>query len=193
MAPVLRGVYAFLALSAVALRPATAKELLNTPVYDPASKSYFELVDGSHGMVQGTGVDHEGPNWREALAFAKTRAYKGVAGRLALVKTLATHEFVMRTFQPETPIWIGVRYWCATQQLQDSTGATLDRTSFAPWAPNWKADVYACEVDKTTHRPAAGDYMPVAYDSMANGFRWVGYGHAKRFYHFLVEYPTGAP
>ncbi|HUN49734.1 MAG TPA: hypothetical protein VMU42_01395, partial [Candidatus Sulfotelmatobacter sp.] len=108
-------------------------ELLDTPVYDSASKSYFEMVDGSHGMVKGTGVDSEGPNWGEAEKFAASRVFKGVHGRLAVVKDLEIHEFLMRTFQPKTFVWFGLRYLCS-KQLQDSTGALLNKNSFMAWA-----------------------------------------------------------
>src|SRR5215469_10250438 len=68
-------------------------ELLNTPVYDPASKSYFEMVDGAHGLVTGYNA-YEGPTWEQAEALAKQREYGGVHGRLAIVPDAETHEFL---------------------------------------------------------------------------------------------------
>ena len=172
--------------------PLRAAELLNTPVYDPASKSYFEMVNGRNGLVVGYG-SHEGPKWSEAYSLAEERVYKGVRGRLAVVKSNATHEFLMRTFQPETNVWIGLRYWCLSEKLQDVTGAYLDKSTFMPWAQNWRPDPFTCELDPYTHRPRADNYMPIAYNGIGSGFRWFGETPSKRFYYFFVEYPTGSP
>ena len=169
-----------------------AAELLNTPVYDPASKSYFEMVDGSHGLVKGP-VAHEGPNWLEAYELARQRVYKGVNGRLAIVSDIDTHEFLAKTFQPNTFVWIGLRYLCAKRLLQESTGKLIGRLSFAPWAANWRGGNWICEIDPATKRPAASDFMPVAYSPISQGFRWTGIGRHKRYYYFFVEYPTGKP
>ena len=158
-------------------------ELLNTPVYDPNAKSYFEMVDGSHGMVQGP-VGHEGPNWREAYQLSQRRNFKGSPGRLAIVTSLETHEFLLRTFRPKTQVWIGLRYWCSTRKLQWSDGEMVKPGSFQAWAKEWKQDVYACSSD------GAGEFMPVAYSPLPT-FAWIGKGWAKRFYYFFVEYPTG--
>lgn len=165
--------------------PTRAAELLNVPVYDPRTKSYFEMADGAHGLVRGTGVDHEGPNWREAYGFAQARSYKGVRGRLALVKDFETHEFLLGTFKPTTYVWIGLRYWCQARRLEWSDGKMLAPGSFQAWDKRWD-DSNACK--------GAGpkDYMPVAY-SPPPDFRWIGKGANKRFYYFFVEYATGSP
>ena len=58
------------------------------PVYNPASKSYFQLLKttGKHG------------NWPASLEQAYRKTYKGVRGRLAVIDTPETHEFIMRNF-----------------------------------------------------------------------------------------------
>lgn len=159
-------------------------ELLDTPVYDPISKSYFEMVDGSHGMVKGP-LAHEGPNWTDAYRLAQGRVFKGVHGRLAVVKSLETHEFLMRTFRPETYVWIGLRYWCTQRKLQWSDGTIAAAGSFQAWDKVWRQDVYACA-------SGGGDkeFMPVAYSPLPK-FDWIGKGIQKRYYYFFVEYPTG--
>jgi hypothetical protein len=167
-------------------------ELLDTPMYDPVSKSYYEMVDGAHGMVKGTGVDTEGPNWREAVGFASTRVYKGVHGRLATVSDLETHEFLERTFQPKTLVWIGLRYLC-TGQLEEVTGKMRTQGSFMIWARDWRRTAFGCQKDTATGRPLPGSYMPVAYTAVTDGFQWIAQGTNKRFYYFFVEYPTGRP
>jgi lectin-like protein len=159
-------------------------ELLDTPVQDPASKSYFEMVDGSHGMVKGP-VAHEGPNWGEAYRLSQMRVYKGVRGRLAIVKSLETHQFLSLTFRPKSHVWIGLRYWCNSRKLQWSDGEMMTPGSFRAWAKEWKQDIYACA---STGGPT--EYMPVAYSPLPT-FDWIGKGINKRYYYFFVEYPVG--
>lgn len=178
------------ALLVIAPRALHAADLLNTPVYDPESKSYFEMVDGAHGLVKGYG-SNEGPTWAQAEVFAKGMSYKDVPGRLATVRTFATHAFLMRTFHPSSRAWIGLRYWCGSEQLEDSTGRMLSRNEFIAWAQNWRGGDFICVPDPSTHRPSPTDYAPVAYSAMSEGFRWVALGSNKRFYFFFVEFPTG--
>lgn len=170
------------ALLTVVLTLAIARPLYAEPVYDPSAKSYFELVDGRNG-----GID--GPAWWQALALAKDRAYKGVQGRLAIVKTIATHDFLERTFHPKDYAWIGLRYWCATRKLEWSDGEVAMHLSFAAWDKNWNQDIFACH----TGYPPGPDYMSIAYSPIQNGFRWIGKGRNKHYYFYFVEYPTGHP
>jgi len=80
------------------------------PVYNPATKSYFQLVENQyHSYV-----------WDKAQAEARTKIYKGVAGRLAVVDSPETHEFLVDHFDlrdPRKAIWIGLRYWCKPPRL----------------------------------------------------------------------------
>ncbi|CAN0577002.1 unnamed protein product, partial [Laminaria digitata] len=58
------------------------------PIYNPETKSYFELrIDLPHP-----------PNWGTAVRYARTKTYKGVRGRLAVVKDLQTHSFLQANF-----------------------------------------------------------------------------------------------
>src|SRR5579864_214505 len=180
--------FRFLALSLCvgATFPSHAAELLNSPVYNPTTKSYFEMVDGSHGLVKGTGVDFEGPTWGEAVKLSSQRSYKDKKGRLAIVRDLATHEFLLTTFRPGTYVWIGLRYWCSRRALEWSDGEPWKAGSFQAWDQKWKQDDSACSTGLPT------EYMPVAY-SPPPTFDWIGKGSGKRYYYFFVEYPTGGP
>src|SRR3546814_15964029 len=77
-------------------------------VYNPASKSYFQMLatTGRHG------------NWPESLEQARAQMFRGVRGRLAVIDTAETHEFVMRNFDVSNPTWIGLRYWCEFRMLE---------------------------------------------------------------------------
>lgn len=165
-------------------------QLLNTPVYDPGSKSYFELVDGRN-MIKGYGSS-EGPNWEEALKLARARAYKGVNGRLAVVQSIETHFFLERTFQPEWQSWIGLRLWCTRHVLQWSDGQVWKPGAFQAWDSQWSHDTYTC--NSAGQSPTGMKvYAPISYTPISEGFRWVAMGIQKRFYSFFVQYPTGHP
>jgi hypothetical protein len=170
------------------LTVAFSRSVQAAPVYDPDSKSYFEMVDGREdkqaaGMARG-----QGPDWAEAFLWAKEREYKGAKGRLAIVKNIATHEFLERTFAPGSDVWIGLRYWCQVRKLQWSDGEMVSPGTFQAWAVNWRQDIYACNSGG-----GPTDYMPIAYNPIADGFRWIGKGKGKRYYFYFVEYPTGHP
>jgi hypothetical protein len=166
-----------------AIIPAHAAELLDTPVYDPASKSYFEMVDGLK-IYKGY-MANEGPNWEQANEFARARVFGGARGRLAIIASLATHAFLESTFKPGTYVWTGLRYFCASRKLEWSDGQSFVPGAFQAWDARWNQDVYGCQGPKQV-------YMPIAYSPLPN-FRWVGKGIEKRYYYFFVEYPTGHP
>lgn len=163
-----------------------ARPLHAEPVYDPSAKSYFDLVDSRDLKAN---PNDDGRPWLTASALAKARVYKGVHGRLAIVKTVATHDFLERTFHPNNYTWIGLRYWCATRKLELSDGEVVTHLSFAAWDKNWNQDIYACH----TSYPPGPDYMPIAYSPIQDGFRWIGKGRNKHYWYYLVEYPTGHP
>lgn len=169
---------------------ASAAALVNKPVYDRGSKSYFELVDASD-MIKGYGAN-EGPTWSQANDLAREREYKGVHGRLAVVQSVETHFFLERTFEPDSESWIGLRLWCTRRTLQWSDGQDLKPGSFAAWDKNWNQDVYTCSGAGSS---SAGMmiYAPIAYTRVSYGFRWIAKGSGKRFHYFFVEYPTGHP
>jgi len=169
-------------------QPLYAAELLNTPVYNPATKSYFEMVDGAHGLTTGYNA-FEGPTWRQANEEAQARVYKNARGRLAIIRDSATHQFLASTFRPEREVWIGLRYWCQLHEAQWTDGKKLTAQDFQIWDKVWRADPYACNTG--TGDPSS-EYAGIAYKRLPD-FRWIGAGTAKRFYIFFVEYPTGGP
>lgn len=176
---------ALVLFSAVTCRASLSEQLLNTPVYDPGSKSYFELVNGLNLQNCKGNACNEGPNWNEADKLANARAYKGVNGRLATVQSIETHFFLERTFQPKWDSWIGLRLWCGRHVLQWSDGQNLKPGSFQAWDKQWSHDSFTCT--------EASQFAPIAYSSISEGFRWFAMGHKKRYYSFFVQYPTGHP
>lgn len=169
-------ILAILLLLSALPRPAGAATNF-LPVYNPASKSYFELVTLQSPLA-----------WIHAAEAARMRVFKGVHGRLAIVRNIDTHDFLERTFHPNVPTWIGLRYWCRAHVLQWADGEIDKAGSFGAWDKNWKQDIYDCPVGGP-----ATDYMAVAYSPIEDGFRWIGKGWTKVYSAYFTEYPTGHP
>lgn len=167
----------------------SAKPLYDKPVYDPASKSYFEMV-----LVTRANSNHYIPeiSWGQAYQLAKQRSYNGVRGRLAVVKSEATHEFLAKIFQPNNFAWIGLRYWCSTHKLQFSDGSFWTRGMFRAWNAKWDQSAVKdpCWEYHSYRKP---QYMPVAYQPLNDGFLWIAKEWHKLYYAYFVEYPTGEP
>ena len=69
------------------------KPIYNKPMYNPETKSYFEL----HFPGENMGSYGEWPqfNWRDAREYAPSRVFRGARGRLAIVKTKETNDFIV--------------------------------------------------------------------------------------------------
>jgi len=143
------------------------------PIYNPHTKSYFELR-----------VDLPWPpRWSTARKFARTRIFKGVRGRLAVIKDVETHSFLKANFEPKEEVWIGLRFFCGVRKLVWVTGEEHPRTAFKVWARRWWRSNYKCST--------GFQFMPIYYQKASKGFKWQASGPAKYFVSYLVEYPTG--
>jgi hypothetical protein len=154
------------------------------PIYNPETKSYFALVD-----ITTPGINSDGNHWEAARDIAAGMLFKGVHGRLAIVKDIKIHEFFLLNFHPRQETWIGLRYLCARQQLQWADGTYWAPGSFQAWDANWKQSPFVCANvgAEPTH-----DWAPIAY-TPAPEFRWIAKGWAKHFPYEFVEFPTGGP
>lgn len=151
------------------------------PIYNPASKSYFQ-------MQQLTGRDHR---WREALEQARAQVFKGAQGRLAVVDSQETHEFIMRNFDVSKEIWIGLRYWCDFRMLEWvglRPYSPSDPGHFQAWHPQWSRHDQGCIPRASGVEGALGVYYQPAGNQNA---RWQAVRWGKGFGRLLVEYPTG--
>jgi Lectin C-type domain len=161
---------------------AAMAEVIGLPIYNPESKSYFEFRNDNIITTGGT--------WIDAYNKARKLVYKGVRGRLAVVTTPETHNFLLKNFKIDDETWIGLRYWCKFRKLQWVTGNILDLGDFAIWGRDWDRQ------DGTVACQQAGSvrdgYMPVYYLPQYQGFRWQAVGASKKFIRYFVEYPTGA-
>lgn len=179
----------------IASARAADEGVYNQPVYDPASKSYYALIDGRQRMTK----YHPGYVWSEAQAEAPSRLWHGVKGRLATIPSIATYEFLLTTFHVGTDTWIGYRYMCEAQQILDSSGRIVPKGAFTAWDNPWKQDPFACAINQYTHDYQTHDlssaqaYAPIAIHPVEQGFRWFAKGPDKGYNAYLIEWPTGGP
>ena len=160
-----------------------ADSVYNKPIYDPATKSYIELIKLTRAEESKQYVPSM--NWQSAQEYAGRRNFKGVKGRLAIIKDAETHALIMKNLRPSEYTWIGLRYICSQKKLQWTDGSVHLKTDFSAWHSQWdqSAGVECQELG----------YMPVAYNGMPDGFRWVAKGGLKLYTDMLIQYPTGEP
>lgn len=163
---------------------AVAKEAeTNTPIYNPHTKSYLQLVRiGTGHSIRGRKIAAIG--WRNAAQYARSRQYKGANGRLTVIKDRATHEFIEQKIKPPRETWIGLRYFCGMRKLLWVTGEVHPLNEYKVWAPNWRRSKYVCNGRR--------QYAPVYYTRTSNGLRWQASGFNKEFHYLLIEYLTQA-
>ena len=156
-------------------------------VYDPASKSYFQLH--SFSLSESRGGEANG-NWNDAQRVANNLSFKGVSGRLAIVKTPEVHDFLLRNFRSigANVAWIGMKVDCKSMKAYWTDGTPVDKQAFNAWdLKRW----YRTNVNCMQNTSIA--WMGVYYEPAEDGFRWQASGPQKAFRHMFVEYPTGKP
>lgn len=153
----------------------------DAPIYSPATKSYFQMVQstGRHG------------NWPEALDQVRGLTYNGVRGRLAVINSPEAHEFIMRNFDVSHPTWIGLRYWCEFRMLEWvglRPFSPTDPDQFQAWHPQWARNHAFCPPNAS----GPGAFMVVYYQPLGEtSALWQAVRRGKGFGRILVEYPTG--
>jgi len=160
------------------------------PFYNPESKSYFELRYDNIGQTL----------WTDAVRAVSQLSYKGVPGRLAIVRTFATHNFLREHFRLKQPAWIGLHLDCRTGKLIWSDGKVLQPNGPNLWQQPWyRIKNYTCAAQRSNVARGQFLIMPVAYTPTTNlknakaksPFRWWATGPHKGYPAYFVEYPTG--
>lgn len=165
------GVLAILIAAHAAL---AAPAALNEPVFDPASGSYFIVRDMSG-------------EWESADYFARSLKFEGRRGRLAVIRSKQTQEFLKTNLHLDAPTWFGLRYECGSRALVWVDGHVISGHDFTYWHPKWNRDPKVhCSND-----PNDLGYMPVYLMSSEQGtpFLWQATGMGKIFERVLVEFP----
>jgi len=159
-----------------------AKELINTPVYNPVTKSYFELVVIGPGYsIRGNAPE---AHWSIAYKLAKSRRFHGVRGRLAVIKDAKTNAFLRDTFHLRRKAWFGLRYWCSVRKLQWVTREFHTRRDYNNWDNPWDESANGCN-------SSTAPYLAAAYLPFKDGFRWFVHTTVKEYTRMFVEYQTG--
>lgn len=146
------------------------------PYYNPASKSYFELIK----MQKMPGTE---TRWSGAKILADKNYFKNTQGRLAIIKDLATHQFLLQKFSAKN-YWIGLQYFCGSKILKWVDGTDATQSKFSAWDSQWS---------NTNLRCGNMAYMPIHYTTATStkALRWRASGPNKGYLMYLVEYPTG--
>lgn len=185
-------------LLGLASSPAPAAPVYNKPFYNPETKSYFELYSPDADDPKRNSVRNFGTiDYGKAMVLTAKRRYKGSQGRLAVVKTRETHEFLAKHLRPAHSAWIGLRYYCRFKKLMWVNGEVFKvGKDYARWGPQtWRLQGGSPRSTKISdcYRNDRGFYLPVHYWGMSEGFFWNANGHAKGFNAMIIEYKTGAP
>ena len=164
--------------------PAQGASKYDPPVYNPHTKSYFQLFRDNT------------TNWDSANKLAKTKYHKGVAGRLAHVEDMETHTFLLANLaikKERNPVWIGLRYWCRLKMLQwtsDRAYSPSDPEHFRIWHTNWSH--HGSRVSSACDSSSGPrSYVPVYYRTINGVTRWQAIGAGKFYVAYIVEYLTG--
>ena len=174
---ILTAMFPSLSLAEVGRKAPSADGLISAgPYYNPATKSYFELR-----RMQD--VPGKQTRWFGAKDLAEKLVFKGTQGRLATVKNLETHQFIMRNFKASN-YWIGLQYFCGSQSLKWVDGTDAEQSGFSAWDTQWSNTDIRCD---------NMNYMPVHYTThtATKALRWRASGPNKGYVLYLVEYPTG--
>ncbi|MFQ5535037.1 MAG: C-type lectin domain-containing protein [Sphingomonadales bacterium] len=161
---------------------AGAKGLYGKPIYNPETRSYFELVR-AHESEGGK------KRWFEMERFARAKIFKGVQGRLAKVKSASVNFFLMENLRPDEASWIGLYLDCSSGKWAWSDGEAFARDGYTNWHPT-KWD-YAYGNDPNKICDGNSPYAAVAYYPIQDSFRWFIKRKGKGYDTMIVEYPTG--
>ena len=151
------------------------------------TKSYFQLFNDN--LQPGT--------WEAAKSRAAAKIFKGVHGRLAVVDSMETHQFILKNFGlkwPNASVWIGLRYWCSVRMLQWEGGRPYSPSEMShfriwhnPWArPESGEGTDSCDMAVSRTK----GFAPVYYRNIGGIVRWQAVGAAKFFPTYLVEFVT---
>lgn len=158
--------------------PALAKPVLNKPIYNPETKTYFELIDASY-VYNG-----QGPNWKEAKEIAEKRYYNNVQGRLAKIPSAQVEMFIRLNLMPNLNTWFGLYYDCGKKNLVWIDGTPMKASSYTNWGNvNW----YLGHPGMFCHS-SVGSRMPVFLALAETERKWAIQLPAKRWHMLVVEY-----
>lgn len=162
--------------------------VLDQPLLESTTKSYFELVTVKTEEIGLSSRHAQEVRWEVAEKLASKRTHQGRRGRLAVIRSPEVYLFLLREFRSDHPAWIGLRYICRDRQLQWSSGQKFRKGDFQAWHHQWDQSVRGagCRGTQGGERP----FMPVAVSPAMDGFKWFAVGGFKEYTRYFVEYPA---
>ncbi|WP_262691517.1 C-type lectin domain-containing protein [Kordiimonas aestuarii] len=159
-----------------------------TAIARPIGDVYLNEETGSYYQV----FDFVGKpphTWEHARRMVKGYRYEGREGRLAVVRDISTHYFLIMKFPKlrQQKMWIGLRATCnETADLEWVDGTSLMDQSFRGFGDGVLRDISrVCRARKDS-----GDILPVYYEPDQFGVRWqVGSARTDMAY-MMVEFPV---
>lgn len=159
--------------------------LVDVPIYDSHSKSYFKFVY-TRGINKG--------GYGQMRAFARSQYFQGVRGRLAVIRSKETQELINKVIRPPSETWIGLRMSCRGRKLYWVTGEELDRRKdYTNWGREWEyRNNYKICLSSYAHKDSR-KYGGIALVNYRGVHRWwaIVPGHAT--FMAIIEFPTGRP
>ena len=149
-------------------------------ILEPVSGSYFQVFE-FYGRPPHT--------WRHARNMVRGYRHDDREGRLAFVKTGATHFFLVLNFEMlrAKKMWIGLAAECNEQaDLIWSDETRLGDGSFRAWSPVAQKGIR----DGCSRYEGTGTRLPVFYDPTEFGVRWEIGNVTMNITHMMVEFPV---
>ncbi len=170
------------ATPAMAQQQPTDQELDRQPMYNAATKSYFEVLKVPDQFAFTTRSFSNGAKWEEADKWARSRIFRGARGRLAVITSQETTNFIIKNMPFPERAWIGLKYWCKVRKATWVTGEEHRPSAYHNWGRPWDSGL-ACK--------DGSRFNGVYIDGRNPGLEWFAQVLAKQFYYVVVEYPTG--
>jgi len=164
----------------------SAQAVVGKPVYNPETKSYFELYSYPDPEKHGT-------HWGQHDQVARSKVFNGVHGRLAVVPSKSVNDWLRKTFRPDQGTFIGLRYFCNYRKLAWSSGDELKKDAYTNWGRHWNTEGTSSRGIVNAECLSFLPYLPVHYWPVQEGFIWNANGPQKYFMYSFIEYPTGKP
>lgn len=159
-----------------------------TAIARPIGEVHFNEATGSYYQV----FDFVGKpphTWEHARRMVKGYRYQGREGRLAIVRDIETHYFLIMKFPKmrETRMWIGLRATCG----EGAELAWVDESSLQDQSFRGFGEGVLREISRTCRaRPNSGDILPIFYEPDGFSVRWqVGAARTNQTY-MMVEFPV---
>jgi len=108
-----------------------------------------------------------------------------------VIHSVEVYSFLLETFHTNAEAWIGLKYDCATHELEWADGQKQQLNSFRAWHPRW--DQSETNSGCIGNHGGEAPYMPVAVTQPPAGFKWIAKGGKKEYTLYFVEYPSGKP